>query len=243
MIVYIGVGRKLTRFLRASLGYAYVDSQLSDVNSSSTTDSIFYQDSYKKSSFSFGLSYDNTDDYYVPRHGIVLSDTIEYAGIGGTVEMLKNTFRFSYYKGLEEALDYDLILRYNLKVAGINDEGFVPVNERLFMGGVGSVRGYESYSISPRDSSDKRIGGFAMLTTSIAASVPLIPEAKLRGALFYDYGTMGTTWFNDIQRSSTGFAVEWFSPMGPIQLIFAKPLDDKANDRLAKFEFTIGQRF
>jgi outer membrane protein insertion porin family len=49
--------------------------------------------------------------------------------------------------------------------------------------------------------------------------------------------------FNEIKRSGRGLAVEWYSPLGPIQLIFAKAANSKDGDRTSNFEFTIGSRF
>ena len=54
---------------------------------------------------------------------------------------------------------------------------------------------------------------------------------------------IGEDSFNEIKRSGAGAAIEWLSPMGPIQLIFATPLDDKPGDRTSSFEFSMGTKF
>ena len=65
----------------------------------------------------------------------------------------------------------------------------------------------------------------------------------MRWNIFYDYGMIGEDKFTDTKRSSAGAAFEWISPIGPIQLIFAEPLDDKPGDKTSNFEFTLGQSF
>ena len=74
-------------------------------------------------------------------------------------------------------------------------------------------------------------------------SFPLVPSAKMRWGIFYDYGMIGQDSFSDIQRSGAGLLLEWVSPMGPLQLIFARALDDKPGDDTSSFEFSFGASF
>ena len=278
----LGLGRRLSRFLSGSLNYNYAESQYSDIATDiniTTVDQILFED-YQKSAVSVGLHFNNTDDFYLARNGLDASTSFEFAGLGGTAKFIKNNNTFKAYKGIEEYVGFDLILRYKARFSYIiyddtseDARTDLPTAERFYMGGVGSVRGYESFSLSPRDGQDRRIGGRAMFTNSLEASFPLVPKAKLRVTAFYDYGIlegngqdlfttstlitnpaysvelndylqdMSTYQTERITRSSYGAAIEWFSPMGPIQLIFAKALDAQTNDRTATFEFTIGQRF
>ncbi len=46
-----------------------------------------------------------------------------------------------------------------------------------------------------------------------------------------------------VQRASVGAQIEWRSPFGPINLVFAKPLNDKPTDDTSIFEFTMGSKF
>ena len=77
-------------------------------------------------------------------------------------------------------------------------------------------------------------------------SFPIINRVKLRGALFFDYGAIDEKVFFDqdsIQRYSVGVSLEWITPMGPLQFVFAKPLNPKDGDDIENFEFTMGTRF
>jgi len=239
-------GRKFNRFLSGSVAYNYVDSQLSDLLGGTLTNSnnniVYDNRPYQKSSISTALSFDNTDDFYIPREGYAISGSLEFAGIGGTAKYIKGVSKFNAYRGLEEWINFDAIVRYKSTLNYIEDTGFVPINEKFFSGGIGTIRGYETYSLSPI-TNGSRTGGNMSFSNSAEVSIPLIPDAKLRMALFVDYGFIGEDSFDEIARGGYGVAAEWFSPMGPIQLIFAQPIGEEATDRTAAFEFTIGQRF
>lgn len=234
-------GRKLTRTLKANLGYILETSRLSDL--SSTIDpSLYRTDETIKSSIVPGVSYDSTDDFYLPRQGIRASVSSEFAGIGGDEEFLSNIARFNTYYGLNDLIDYDLIIRYKAQARYVLDNGYLPISEKVYMGGVKSIRGYDSSSISPKNSSGALLGGTMMFANSIEASFPLLQRLKMRGTVFLDYGMIGEDDLS-IKRGGTGVALEWISPLGPIGLIFAKPLMKESNDRTSSFEFTIGQQF
>jgi outer membrane protein insertion porin family len=269
----IAIGREFYRHFHASVGLGYVDNQSTvtniDANSTiSAFDILLYQDQYEKVSFFTTVSYDNTDDYYVPREGIKAVVNFEYAALngndfnatlypGGYGDFLKTSGKIGFYYGLEDWIDYDLILRVKGRFTKVSsdDNEKLPIAERLFTGGIGSIRGYNPYSLSPYfiDSTGNRslIGGTERASVSLEASIPLSEAAKMRLAFFYDYGTIstdrrdssGVAIVNNITRSSTGVVLEWQSSFGPINLVFAYPLDDKIGDQTAAFEFSMGTKF
>ena len=235
------VGRKFGRFWMGSVGYTIESSKLSNL-SPTLNPALYTTDTTIKSAITPGVSFNNTDDYYLPRRGISASLSMEFAGVGGDEKFLKTRGRFAYFYGLEDKIDYDLILRYKAKFQYIIDNGYLPIGEKVYMGGISTVRGYASSSISPKNSSGDLLGGKMMFANSVEASFPLIERMKLRGALFFDYGMTGEDSLN-IKRAGTGLSVEWVSPMGPIDLIFAKPLLKEAGDDTSSFEFTMGRQF
>lgn len=234
-------GRKLGRYTHASLGYILESSKLSDLDPTLLAAGYTENESIK-SSIVPAISFNNTDDYYLPRKGISTSLGIEVAGIGGDEKFTKSTAKFSYFYGLEDDINYDLILRYRAKAQYVTDNGYLPIGEKIYMGGISTLRGYDSSSIAPKNSSGTLLGGTMMFANSIEASFPLIDRLKMRGAIFFDYGMIGEDDLN-IKRAGTGFNLEWVSPMGPILLIFAKPLMEESGDRTANFEFTMGRQF
>ena len=44
-------------------------------------------------------------------------------------------------------------------------------------------------------------------------------------------------------RSSTGLAVDWWTPIGPLSFSFAQPITKASSDNTEKFRFNIGTSF
>lgn len=196
-----------------------------------------------KSSLTPSITFNNTDDYYLPRSGIIASTGLEYAGLGGDQKFLSSSSYFNFYQGLQDYIGYDLIYRYKASFYKVWNEGYLPINERIYLGGIRTLRGFESRSVSPKNIYGDEIGGLVAFANSAELSFPLIDRIKLRGSLFFDYGMIGNKSLDEIQRMSTGFSFEWITPIGPLQLIFAKPLNKKKGDDVNNFEFSIGTRF
>ena len=269
----LNLGRQFARHWYASVGIGYVDNEstYNDGASLSAVQRRIYNDQYKKLSGFASLSFDNTDDYYLPREGYIASLSAEFAQLNGDDynattypdgygDFTKINAKFGAFYGMEDLIDYDLILRFKARGSYIKrrgDDEKLPVAERLFMGGIGSVRGYQPYSISPVLPNGDRIGGTYRTSATVEASIPLSEAAKMRLAFFYDIGVIGmdpepyTTadgerkYYeqDDITRSSVGAVIEWQSGFGPINLVFGYALDDKPGDETSTFEFSMGSKF
>jgi len=247
---YVSIGKQLTHTIYTSIGYTYKDVEYGDVNASQNLNGEYAN--YIKSSIIASLIYNSTDDYYTPREGIYAKIGFEYAGLGSATapkrlaEFTRYDAKLAYYYGLRDQIDYDLILRFKAKGSYIDDKGYVPVAERLYLGGASrGIRGFKSGTISPMDAAtgEYRIGGNRSYVLSAEASIPLSEAAKMRLTFFADYGQIGIDSF-DITQKSVGAQVEWRSPFGPINLIFAEAIDpDEAHGQTASFEFNIGGKF
>jgi len=248
-------GRKIGRHMQATLGYSYSDVDYHDYTPLNVNGTNPYE-SYKKSSLLGSFVYDNTDDYYVPREGIYSNISLEYAGLGGEAEFWKADFKFAAYYGMEDMIDYDLIWRYKLHAGYINDDGYTPVAEMYTLGGArDGVRGFAAGSISPRyidaaTGNEYIAGGDQIIVNSVEASVPLdMITNGMRLTGFVDYGMIRNTVYKSVEqkgwlnRASTGAQIEWKSPFGPINLVFAYPINKKKGDDTAVFEFTMGSKF
>ncbi len=82
-----------------------------------------------------------------------------------------------------------------------------------------------------------------MIVFFLELSLPLVKDARLRFAFFIDYGYIGEDTFTQEERGAHGAQIEWFSPLGPIALIFAEAFSEEPGDRLNGFEFSIGRPF
>jgi len=262
----VTLGREFFRHFHASIGLGYIDNQserndnnISFIGDDGQTQFLteeeldrFYGDQYKKTSIYASVSFDNTDDFYNPRSGMIAAVNMEFASLDGdNADVNLTQFPAGYgtytkmsgklglYYGLEDWIDYDLIMRLKARVTSIEtgDDEKLPIAEKLFMGGIGSVRGYDPYSIM------YETGGKKRASATIEASIPLSDAAKMRLAAFYDYGMIGEDSFTENKRSSAGVVIEWQSGFGPINLVFAQALDDEPGDRTSSFEFSMGTKF
>lgn len=246
-----GTGHRFNRYLNGYVGYNYSKNVYSDIDLNSTLirDPRYYAN-YSKSSVMVSATFDNTDDYYIPREGFNVSQSLEYAGIGGDAQFVKSRTTFGIYQGLQNWTGSDLILRYKARFNYLYDNGNIPLAEKFYMGGIGSIRGYRAFSIAPNSGTDANgdgkldlIGGTQSFSNSFELSVPLVPEARMRATAFFDYGWIGENQLTEIGRGGYGIGLEWFSPVGPLQLVFANAIGATPQDNTAAFEFTIGQRF
>ena len=262
--VSIGTGHRFSRHISGYLGYGYSKNDYqfgSDFNASQYGTGTYYFEAYDKSSMTVSVNWDSTDDYYLPREGFTLSQSFEKSGLGGDADFLKSRTTFNKYIGLDDYVGFDAIFRYKARYYAIIDNGYIPLAEKFYMGGIGSVRGYQSYSISPmiadttgtdtyKGTPIRRVGGTQTFSNNVELSFPLIPKAKMRLVTYLDWGIISDNITQNIldgtnnqSRAGYGAGLEWFSPVGPIQLMFSKAINPQEGDKTSNFEFTMGQRF
>lgn len=246
----VNMGRMLGRYTSAGISYNLERSKIEGLNEYYAV-AGYLNGKGIKSSFSPYISFNNTDDYFIPRRGAIANLVYEYAGIGGNIKYSKLAGDLSWYYGLRDYIDYDLIFRYKAR-AGIifAKDNELPVNYKQFMGGMKSIRGYDNRSIPKNivcinNNNCKYIetGGKKSFNNSFELSFPLIDRMKMRFVTFFDYGMIGDGSFNEEKRYSTGAGIEWMTPVGPLQLFWTKPLNKKPYDETESFQFTIGTRF
>jgi outer membrane protein insertion porin family len=126
----------------------------------------------------------------------------------------------------------------------------LPFYERYFAGGIGSVRGYRSSSLGPRDAlTGDPIGGDFRLISSAELILPtrIFSEGQnARLSLFLDAGNV----FADYDRFdaaalrlSAGVGLVWITPIGILRFSLAEALNAKAGDKRESFQFSLGSGF
>lgn len=155
------------------------------------------------SSFTLDVSYDNTDDYYFPRNGVIFSSYAtmsglpssgtlnSWNGLGGNVRNTKIYGKFAAYHHLQKYLLIDLIARFKTQGGYIfryNTDDYLPLNSTFYMGGVTTVRGFRNGSITPKDEFGLWLGGDGIFTASTELSYGVLKAAKMRLAWFFDFG-------------------------------------------------------
>ncbi|WP_428939092.1 outer membrane protein assembly factor BamA [Fontivita pretiosa] len=186
---------------------------------------------------------DTTNRGLLPSRGMTTSAGIEFFGaLGGDFDFQKLSLSHDQYFTLhEDLLDRKIILALHADAGYII--GDAPFFERLYGGGIGSVRGFAFRGISPRSGpDDDRIGGDFSATASAEISFPLAGE-ELRGVVFTDVGTVEPSVRIGTIRSSVGAGIRLTLPFFgqvPIALDFAVPITKDDEDDTQFFSFSLG---
>jgi len=189
----------------------------------------------------------DTRDYFLdPRTGsrVGLKMSLGTDALGGT----NNFISFSL-----DALRYVPLpvgdLRYALRGRIGIGEGYkgspLPVSEFFFVGGINTVRGFQFGRAGPVTSSGTAEGGTKQLIFNNELIFPVLPDAKLNGVLFFDYGK-GFAEDEPLSfnlRAAAGLEVRWISPFGPLRAAYGYNLDRTPQERQTVFEFSVGSVF
>jgi len=197
------------------------------------------------------LSYSSNDlnDYYFPTKG---SRSQIVTTFGLPVSDLKYYKVESSHRQYHEVFNdktFKFSTRFNFGSGYGGDE--LPFYERFFEGGSSSVRGFDFNSLGAKyASSNKPKGGEISLVSSIGVASSLkfagIDNENMRASVFLDGGVISEKISNfdpSELRSSTGLALSWLTPVGPIGIHYAIPLIKKANDSTTSFSFALGTSF
>ena len=197
-----------------------------------------------------GWSRDTRDSALWPTRGATMSVYADAGLPGGDIQYYRLSHNQTWFWPLSK--NYTFALGGEVGFAdGYGSTKRLPFFQNYYMGGIGSVRGYDNGSMGPRDANKDALGGTRKLSFSAELLFPL-PGMKdnrsLRTSVFFDGGTL---WDNQDKsvtassgvRYSTGVALAWLSPVGPMKFSYAMPLRSKDTDKLQRFQFTLGQVF
>ncbi len=236
---------KPTRDLTLSLGWRLEYLKFNDVNASTIAAIGGFRRGGILSGPMAGLIFDDTENHFNPRRG-------EAFWLFANVSDRVLGADYSYWHILVEARKYQLlgwqtVLATRLKLGLSNTMGGiadVPLSERFYSGGEGSVRGYGLRRIGPLSASNDPLGGLSLIEGSLELRRPLF--WKLNGVLFFDCGQMSTKAYDlrvDALQCGYGPAVGMDTPVGPVTVYFGFPTQRPRGDSSWQFYFSIGQYF
>jgi len=192
---------------------------------------------------------DARDSALQPTKGTMIRANVEGGLPGGTLKYYKLTEQMQWFHPLSRT--YTLMLNGEIGVADGTGGKPLPFYKNYYAGGITSVRGYDSYSLGPRDSLNAILGGNKRLVGNAEVLFPMPGTAtgtdkSMRLSVFLDagqvYGADEKMRLSDL-RYSTGLSFSWVSPMGPLRLSYGKPLNAKAEDKIQHLQFQLGQVF
>jgi len=240
-----------------SWGYTAEQYEIKNVSSDASDNIRKDKGLHFLSELSGAFSRDTRDSVQFTTTGTRGSLAIRYGGglLGGTDDFVKYIGQFNWWTPV-----FEKVVFHSKFWGGYVHQNFgggkIPTDQRFELGGIYTVRGYGRYDITPLDSKNKEIGGTKAFYTNLELSRILNKEFGITGLLFFD---AGNTWKEDeglfsspTRRGekpsfglykSVGTGVSWFSPIGPVGIVWGYGLDQIAESGRHKFEFTVGQMF
>ncbi len=216
------VGGRIKGYLRGNLTYSYEYVRI--VADEETPYYYWANRDYNVSSIIPQIYRSTVDSPLTPSRGTLLSASCRFAGgfLGGDINMIKPRFEFTHY----QPIWLKHVLGFHAEYQFINpfNNSDIPIWEKFFLGGERSIRGYNIYTIGPRDALGRNIGGEKSLVMNAEYIIKL--GGPVYAIFFYDIGSA----YQRNQKidfgsmySSTGLEIRIFVPAlrVPFRLIFA----------------------
>lgn len=204
----------------------------------------------------------NTVDHpFNPTRGSRQVLSAEFAGLGGNSEFVKLELSGRWFRPVwETKAGTKLVYSIGARLAfGVGDSGAsgeeLPLFERYFPGGIGSVRGFDDRSLGPTEEFreddglryvSESVGGSQQLILNNELIFPIFPEAGLNAVAFFDAGNAFTV-ADGIDlgklRYAVGWGIRWLSPMGPLRIEVGYPLDPEVGESSSVVSFSFGAPF
>jgi outer membrane protein insertion porin family len=204
------------------------------------------------------LSRNTIDMPFDPTEGSINTLSAEFAGLGGKNEFTKidvtSRWYFPFYKaesGWKLVYSIAGTFGYGFGNGGRSGEE-LPLSERYFPGGINTVRGFQNRTLGPRERFPDNLSG-EMLSSEIGGSsqlilnneiiFPIIPDAGVKGVVFFDAGNAFSKQdgidLGDL-RLAAGVGLRWLSPFGPLRIEIGIPLNSKPQDEESLVLFSFG---
>jgi outer membrane protein insertion porin family len=200
---------------------------------------------YNTIELDYSFLYDKRDQSFRPTDGY-------YSRFNQSLPLLSNDYSLSNvfdYKTYHK-LTKNTVSNISFYIAAINslDGSDVRVSDRMYLS-PRKLRGFEPGKIGPKDNLDF-IGGNYASSASLSTTLPtLLPELEsVDFNIFFDAGNLwGVDYDSNLDnskiRSSTGLSIDWLTPIGPLNFVFAQPLTKASTDVEQSFRFDIGTTF
>jgi outer membrane protein insertion porin family len=206
------------------------------------------------------LVYDSTNSPIFPTKGIYSSLSLKAAIPPGNLRWYKAEVKTNYYHPFTSWLSGGLGLRYGF----INSYAGKPVPffNNFYLGGPLTLPGYQTYALGPQIDGYP-VGGTRELLLDANLYFPLpglqdnknfrmnafVASGWVYGVNAVDGSTTNYVYSNSYfpslgqMRTTAGIGLLWISPLGPLRLSLAIPLNKQPGDLTQPLQFTVGNAF
>ncbi len=223
-----------------------ISSESIDTNSTASAAYKKQDGSYFDTLFSYGLQYDKRNSRFQPTDGY-FSKWVQEIPVISDQASIVNGYTFTNYSELADNFVISTGI-YARAVNSLSDDD-VRVSKRLYAPGK-RLRGFENGKVGPKDGNDY-VGGNYVATFNASSTVPYIFQTFENTDLkvFFDAGNVwGVDYSSSVDdsnkiRSSSGIALEIFSPVGPLSFSYSEAITKASTDRTESFRFQLGTTF
>ena len=202
--------------------------------------------SYIESKFSYGLDYDMRNQRFQTSEGFrsyfnqsipIYSDEFAFS----------NSYDFKIWNKLPNEMVTSLSF-FGKHVNSLNGED-VRITNRFYIP-KSKLRGFKVRQVGPIDGKDYIGGNYATainFDTTLPMFFPSLENIDFK--YFFDTANLwGVDYSSSIDdsneiRASTGFVVDWFTPIGPLNFSIAQDLNKVSTDKTESFQFNLGTTF
>ncbi len=212
-----------------------------------------------------GWARDRRDSAIFPTTGTFQRVFTEVSLPGFDLDYYKLGYQITWYFPIPIGRDVVGMLNGLIGYGGGYSGQTLPFFKAYYAGGPGTVRGYETSSLGPRDP-EAVLGGSRQAIGNAEITFPFPgtgQDRSVRLGVFFDAGQVwtdqagfgfgdkgtvtnasGATVSFDLRlRYSAGAILAWNSPIGPLRLFYAVPLNDQPGDEIQQFQFVFGHQF
>jgi outer membrane protein insertion porin family len=194
-----------------------------------------------------GWARDGRDSALVPSKGSFQRVNADLS-LAGDVRYVRTSYQYQYYFPLSKK--YTLALNADLGWGqGLNGQKF-PLFKNFYVGGLGSVRGFEQSTLGPASqSAGIYIGGSKKIVMNAEFMLPFPGAGNDKTLRLFGFTDVGRAFGDDEKvsfgdlRASAGIGLSWISPMGPLRFSYAMPVRQQTGDKIQKIQFQIGTSF
>ena len=194
-----------------------------------------------------GWARDGRDSALVPTRGMLRRFNSDLS-MAGDARYVRTNYQIQQYTPLTKK--YTLALNADLGWGqGLSNRPY-PLFKNYFVGGLGSVRGFQQSTLGPSDTTNSLyLGGPKKIVMNAEMLAPFPGAGNDRTLRLFAFTDVGRAFGEHEKislselRSSYGVGLSWISPMGPLRFSYAMPMRRQVTDKIQRLQFQIGTSF
>ena len=217
-----------------------------DTNSTASASLKKQDGSYFENKFNYTLDYDVRDKKYQTTDGLRSTFSQSIPLISDDYS-LSNSYEITKWHQFNNNMIADINL-YGKMINSANNKN-VRVSKRVNLSS-NRLRGFETGKLGPKDGKDY-VGGNYAAAINVSTTLPMFLQnfESIDLKYFIDAGNVWGVDYSDTVdntntiRSSTGLAINWLTPIGPMNFALIQNISKASTDKVETFQFNIGTSF